>query len=165
MVGWSQTAWPMLRPLLPQEAPTWEKIGLGGIALALLWLIVWVVKKGGPATMKAQAQAQKELVDRLIESQDASREQQERFHKERTAQMQSQHEVLVSHLVALMKREDKQDAQLDSLRGLLRRLSTMVAAQKVTDPKDVMKLVDGVIAAGDVPIPGYEREALAADGA
>ena len=143
--------------MIPQDPPTWEKIGIGAIVTGLMATLALVVRTliKGPAALAKQNQG---LVDRLIQIQLDSVKQQERFHHERMEQSEEQHAAMISHLEALMVQENKQDRQLDSIRALLRRMSMLVALQKVTDPQSVARLVDAVIGAGDSALPGYEHE-------
>ena len=129
----AQSRW---RMLIPQDAPTWEKIGIAGISAALLTMLGLVVRTliRNPG---AALTHHKQTFHKLFEQFELNREQQERHHTENLSANKSHNDKMYLMLKAI-------DDRLHRFSKVQGRLTFLVAQEKAPDKAGMVALLGAI---------------------
>lgn len=145
-----------LRHMVPEDAPSWKDIGLGAFASGLITILGFVVKsllRGNASRDSAALKAASEANDRLLEELKLTREQAERFHRERLDADDRRHverskaddkreAAHATMLAAVHVRLDGVDAKLHHINNVLSKLAITIAGEKANDRKGQLELLN-----------------------
>lgn len=133
MGGQSRDMWHML---IPQDAPTWEKLGIAGISAALLTMLALVLRVliRGPGAALTHNKA---TFERLFEQFELNREQQERHHTENIAANKAHNEKMYLMLKQI-------DDRLNRFSKVQDRLAVLVAQEKAPDKAGMVSILHAI---------------------
>lgn len=122
--------------LIPQDAPTWEKVGIAGISITLLTMLGLVIRTliKNPGTALTH---HKQTFDKLFEQFELNREQQERHHQENLTAAKAHNDKMY---VMLQKIDDR----LQRFSKVQNRLTVLVAQDKAPDKSGMASLLAAI---------------------